>query len=637
MGHRQTPRHWAAGQTPLATYLQTDQLRNLVRRFNTSISCRKGRMAPVSGSPMEMVDQYIKDNKVMMFSKSTCPFCTKIKKLFEQEKIQYEVLELDQIAEGPALQAALAEKTGQRTVPNSFINGEHIGGCDDTFKLHSENKLLPMVQAEFHNYDYDIMVIGGGSGGLAASKEAAKLGKKVAVCDFVKPSPAGTTWGLGGTCVNVGCIPKKLMHQAALLGEAVKDAASFGWQVDKAKVNHDWGKMVEEIQNHVGGLNWGYRVALREKSVDYLNEYAQFVDGHTLKTVNKKGKERSVTAGQFILATGGRPRYPDIPGVEHGISSDDLFSLPHNPGKTLLVGASYIALECAGFLQGVGVQATVMVRSILLRGFDQQMAGKIGEYMEEHGVNFVRECVPTKIEKLEDGQPAKLRVTGKYNDGTEFVDEFNTVIFAIGRDACTKNIGLESIGVALNPKNGKVLHDSKEQTNVKNIYAIGDVLDDKPELTPVAIQAGKLLARRLCGVSDVVTDYVNVCTTVFTPLEYGCCGLSEEEATAKYGEDDLEIYHQNFWPLEWTVAHRPENNCYLKLLCVKSQKEKVVGLHYLGPNAGEVTQGFGMSLKMGATKADFDNLIGIHPTTAETFTTMGITKSSGVDASATGC
>jgi len=594
-------------------------------------------MAPVTGSPMEMVDQYVNNNKVMMFSKTTCPFCSKVKQLFEQEKIKYEVLEIDQIAEGPAIQAALAEKTGQRTVPNTFINGEHVGGCDDTFKLHSENKLLPMVQAESHNYDYDIMVIGGGSGGLAASKEASKLGKKVAVCDFVKPSPAGTTWGLGGTCVNVGCIPKKLMHQAALLGEAVKDAASFGWQVDRAQVNHDWAKMVLEIQNHIGGLNWGYRVALREKQVDYLNEYAQFVDGHTLKTVNKKGKERTVTAGQFILATGGRPKYPDIPGVEFGISSDDLFSLPYNPGKTLLVGASYIALECAGFLQGVGVEATVMVRSILLRGFDQQMAGKIGEYMEEHGVNFVRECVPTKIEKLEDGQPGKLKVHGKYNDGTEFVDEFNTVIFAIGRDACTNNLGLDTVGVALNPKNGKVLHDSHEKTNVGNIFAIGDVLDDKPELTPVAIQAGKLLARRMCGVSEVITDYVNVCTTVFTPLEYGCCGLSEEEAIAKYGEDDLEVYHQNFWPLEWTVAHRPENNCYIKLICVKSQKEKVVGFHYLGPNAGEVTQGFGMSLKMGATKADFDNLIGIHPTTAENFTTMSITKSSGVDASATGC
>ena len=195
-----------------------------------------------------------------------------------------------------------------------------MGGCDDTFKLHSENKLLSMVQAEFHNYDYDIMVIGGGSGGLAASKEAARLGKKVAVCDFVKPSPAGTSWGLGGTCVNVGCIPKKLMHQAALLGEAVKDAASFGWQVDKAQVNHDWAKMVEQIQNHIGGLNWGYRVALREKNVTYLNEYGTFVDKNTIKTVNKKGVEKTVTASKFILATGGRPKYPNIPGAEFGIS-----------------------------------------------------------------------------------------------------------------------------------------------------------------------------------------------------------------------------------------------------------------------------------------------------------------------------
>merc|ERR1712117_335931 len=357
----------------------------------------------------------------------------------------------------------------------------------------------------------------------------------------------------------------------------------------------------------------------------------------TLRTVNKKGKEKTVTAQQFILASGGRPKYPDIPGAEFGISSDDLFSLSYNPGKTLLVGASYIALECAGFLHGVGCNATVMVRSILLRGFDQQMAGKIGEYMEEHGINFIRECVPTKIEKIEDGTPGKLKVTAKYNDGTEFVDEFNTVIFAIGRDACTGNMGLDKVGVSLNPKNGKVIHDEAERTNVGNIFAIGDVLDNKPELTPVAIQAGKLLARRLCGVSTMLTDYVNVCTTVFTPLEYGCCGLSEEDAIAQFGEDNIEVYHQNFQPLEWTVAHRPENACYLKLICLKSQNEKVVGFHYLGPNAGEVTQGFGIAIKMNATKADFDNLIGIHPTTAEVFTTMEITKSSGVDASASGC
>jgi len=596
---------------------------------------RRLAMAPTPPTPLALVDQLVADHTVMVFSKTTCPFCTKIKAMFAEKSIKIEVLELDQLSNGSEVQAALLEKTGQRTVPNVFIRGKHIGGHDDTMKLVAEEKLMPLVAAESHSFDYDILVIGGGSGGLAASKEAARLGKKVAVCDFVKPSPAGSTWGLGGTCVNVGCIPKKLMHQAALLGEATKDAKAFGWGVDKA--DHSWTKMVEEVQNHIGGLNWGYRVALREKNVTYLNEYVTFVDKNTVVTTNKKGKERTVTAAKFILATGGRPRYPAIPGVELAISSDDLFSLPHAPGKVLLVGASYIALECAGFTAGMGYDTTVMVRSIFLRGFDQQMANKIGEYMEEHGVNMVRECVPTSIERIEEGSPGKVRVHAKYNDGTEYSDEFNTVIFAIGRDACTQGIGLDKVGVELNPKNGKVVHDAEERTSVDTIYAIGDVLDDKPELTPVAIQAGKLLARRLCGVSEARTDYDMVCTTVFTPLEYGVCGLAEEEAVQQYGEEDIEVYHSNFWPLEWTVAHRPENACYAKLVCVKSQKEKVVGFHYLGPNAGEVTQGYGMALKMGATKADFDDLIGIHPTTAETFTTMEITKRSGVDASASGC
>jgi len=592
-------------------------------------------MAPVPSAPMEEVDKLVAANPVMVFSKTTCPFCKKVKDMFEGIKIKIGVLELNEADNGAEIQAALLEKTGQRTVPNVFINGQHVGGCDDTMQLYADNQLLPLIAKETQSYDYDIVVIGGGSGGLSASKEAASLGKKVAVCDFVKPSPAGTTWGLGGTCVNVGCIPKKLMHQAALLGEAVKDAKSFGWGVEPGA--HDWTAMVTEVQNHIGGLNWGYKVALREKSVTYLNEYARFVDRNTIRTTNKKGVEKTVTAAKFILATGGRPRYPDIPGVEFGISSDDIFSLPHSPGKVLLVGASYIALECAGFLAAMGLDTTVMVRSIFLRGFDQQMAGKIAEYMEEHGVNMIRECVPTSIERLEEGAPGKVRVNGKYGDETVYTDEFNTVIFAIGRDACTSGLGLEEIGVELNPKNRKVLHDASEKTSVDNIYAIGDVLDDKPELTPVAIQAGRLLAKRLCGVSDVLTDYVNVCTTVFTPLEYGCCGLSEEDAIEQYGEEDIEVYHTNFWPLEWTVAHRPENACYAKLVCVKSQNEKVVGIHYLGPNAGEVTQGYGIAMKFGATKADFNNLVGIHPTTAETFTTMEITKSSGTDAAASGC
>ena len=191
------------------------------------------------------------------------------------------------------------------------------GDADDEVKK-AEVDIAGDKDSNIRSFDYDIIVIGGGSGGLSASKEAAMLGKKVAVCDFVKPSPAGSSWGLGGTCVNVGCIPKKLMHQAALLGEAVRDAKSFGWGVDRAQVNHDWAAMVTEIQNHISGLNWGYRVALREKQVTYLNAYAEFVDKNTLKVTDQKGKERVVTAAQFILATGGRPRYPDIPGQAEG-------------------------------------------------------------------------------------------------------------------------------------------------------------------------------------------------------------------------------------------------------------------------------------------------------------------------------
>eukprot|EP00730_Choanoeca_flexa_P019547 TRINITY_DN9554_c0_g1_i1.p1 TRINITY_DN9554_c0_g1~~TRINITY_DN9554_c0_g1_i1.p1 ORF type:complete len:501 (+),score=142.90 TRINITY_DN9554_c0_g1_i1:42-1544(+) len=483
-----------------------------------------------------------------------------------------------------------------------------------------------------HGYDYDVVVIGGGSGGLAASKEASLLGAKTAVLDFVKPSPAGSTWGLGGTCVNVGCIPKKLMHQAAIVGHTIEDAASFGWEVEKPETP-TWSKLVEGVQNHIRSLNWGYRVALRDKKVTYLNAYGTFVDAHTIHTVNKRGKEATITADQIILAPGGRPRYPDIPGAkEYGITSDDMFSLQTDPGKTLVVGASYVALECAGFLTAFGRDTTVMVRSILLRGFDTEIATKIGDYMALTGTKFLRSATPSKIEKLESG---KLKVTYT-QDGEEASDEYDTVLFAIGRDACTGSMNLAAAGVQFNPKNGKVIADDYEQTSADNIYAIGDVLDGKPELTPVAIQAGVTLARRLYGNATAPMDYTNVCTTVFTPLEYGCCGLSEEEAIAQYGEDGLDIYHQSFTPLEWTVPHRPENVCFAKLIVAK-ETDVVVGFHFLGPNAGEVTQGFGIALQLKATKAQFDQLVGIHPTVAEILTTMKITKASGESALATGC
>jgi len=489
---------------------------------------------------------------------------------------------------------------------------------------------------------YDLLVIGGGSGGLACSKAAAKLGKKTAVCDFVKASEAGTTWGLGGTCVNVGCIPKKLMHQAAQIGEFMKDGAAYGWEGADAP-KHNWETMVNNVQMHVKSLNFGYRAELMSTNVKYYNAYATFIDPKTVVAVDKKGKETTITADQFVIACGGRPKYLDIPGAkEHCITSDDVFAMKTPPGKTLVIGASYVALECAGFIKGVGYETHVMMRSIPLRGFDQQMAMQIKTNMQEHGMQFIEGAVPMSIEVAPSG---KKLVYWAHTDGKTGSAEFDTVLMAVGREVTSRQMGVDKAGVTINPKSGKIPVNAQEQTNVEHIYAIGDVIDGDAlsppsqltELTPVAIQAGKLLADRLYGGKSALMDYQGVPTTVYTPLEYGCVGLTEEEAEKTLGKDDLEVYHTYFTPLEWTVPHRAENQCYAKLLCNKAQNEKVVGLHICGPNAGEMTQGFAVALKVGATKADFDNTVGIHPTNVEQFTTLAVTKRSGDSAETSGC
>ena len=539
---------------------------------------------------------------------------------------------------------------------------------------------------------YDLVVIGGGSGGLACSKAAAKLGKKVAVCDFVQPSPPGTTWGLGGTCVNVGCIPKKLMHNASLIGDLMKDAPSFGWDV-APDPKHNWETMVNNVQMHIKSLNFGYRAELMSNAVKYYNAFATFTDPHTVQALDKKGKTTTLTADQFVVAVGGRPKYPDIPGAkEHCVTSDDIFSMKTPPGKTLVVGASYVALECAGFIKGTGFETTVMMRSIPLRGFDQQMAEIVKRNMEtEHGVSFIEKATPSAVELAPSG---KKLVKWKYTDGTTGEAEFDTVLLAVGREVCTGKMGLETTGVTIS-SNGKIptTHEQvpgrrrrrrrppfpdpplphlpaspparaspshprlplpHKQTNVPHIFAIGDVIDgDKlqppsnlTELTPVAIQAGKHLAKRLYGQSSTAADFMDyqqVPTTVYTPLEYGAVGLSEEEAEKKYGPGGLdpnkgiEVYHTYFTPLEWTVPHRGENAAYAKVICDKADNERVVGLHIAGPGAGEMVQGFAVALKCGATKAHFDQTVGIHPTNAEQFTTLHVTKASGDSAEQTGC
>ena len=392
-----------------------------------------------------------------------------------------------------------------------------------------------------------------------------------------------------------------------------------------------------------------YRAELMSNNVKYYNAYATFVDPTTVEAVDKKGKVTRITADKFVIAVGGRPKYPDIPGAqEHCITSDDVFALKTSPGKTLVIGASYVALECAGFIHGVGVETSIMMRSIPLRGFDQQMAGQIKSFMEDGGMKFINKCVPVSVELSASGK--KLVKYQAADGSTQSEDEFDTVLLAVGRDVCTNTMGLEKTGVSINPKNGKI-PTVNEQTNVEHIFAIGDVIDGDAlsppsaltELTPVAIQAGKLLANRLYAGGTEQMDYLGVPTTVYTPLEYGCVGYTEEEAIKVFGagglkpDSGIEVFHSYFKPLEWTVPHKGDNACYAKLICDKADNLRVVGLHICGPNAGEMTQGFAVALKCGATKDHFDRTVGIHPTNVEQFTTLSVTKASGASAETTGC
>lgn len=509
---------------------------------------------------------------------------------------------------------------------------KHISRCPPVVKdfLQDEGS---------RTYDYDLVVIGGGSGGLAAAKQAAKHGARVALCDLVTPSETkGTTWGLGGTCVNVGCIPKKLMHAAATHREQTRLLAeSFGWEAPPGADDElpiiSWSKLQENVENHIRSLNFGYVVSLRDAGVKYLNARARFVDPHTIECRTRRGDVSIITARRVLLAMGGRPSLPeDVPGAkELGITSDDIFWRNEDPGKTLVVGASYVALECAGFLHGIGRSATVMMRSVPLRGFDVDMANRVASFMETIGVRFLKQTVPLSLHKKDDG---KIEVEYRSGDGAVRQDTFDTVLFATGRRPETRGIGLEDIGVQLD-KDGKVAVDAFERTTVPHVYAIGDIITGGLELTPVAIQAGRLLANRLYGKSEEVMSYQTVPTTVFTPLEYGCVGMTEELATNVYG-DDLEVFHTHFSPLSWSAAHIHDNQCYMKMLVRKSD-DRVVGFHILAPEAGEIVQGVAVALKAGARKQDFDNTIGIHPTVAEDITQLTITKSSGASPVKAGC
>jgi thioredoxin reductase (NADPH) len=371
-------------------------------------------------------------------------------------------------------------------------------------------------------------------------------------------------------------------------------------------------------------LNQGIVNGFEVNGVTYHNSYATLLDNHTIQFQDKDGNViETKTAKYIMLAAGGRPNDGGFPGSELCISSDDLFWMEDPPGKTLVVGAAYIALECGGFLQGLGYDVTVMVRSILLRGFDRECVGKIGTYMEAHGTNFIKGTVPTRFE------PGKERKVGCYYelDGEEKYEEYDTVLLAIGRKGEATKLGLDKAGIWFSPRNGKV-EAPCERTNVPNIFCIGDLVQNRLELTPVAKAAGKMVVKRLfqdAPANKASMDYEKIATTVFTPLEYGMIGLSEEQCKEKFGADGYQSLTKDASPLEWALTPARQNDVnkgFFKAL-IQSSNDRIVGFHYLGPYAGEILQGMAVAVKAGATREHLTDTVGIHPTTAETMTMLG--------------
>ncbi|KAF4716004.1 hypothetical protein FOZ62_000182 [Perkinsus olseni] len=445
------------------------------------------------------------------------------------------------------------------------------------------------------------------------------------------------------------------MHYTGNLEGSLRDANKLGYtEIPEKKpgehYQHDWNKMVSDIQMYIKKLNFMYRTGLRNGGVEYEHAWGSFdpeAGPHTVKLTNKKGEVRTITAKNVLVATGGRPRILDIPGaLEYGITSDDLFSLRTPPGKTLVVGSRYIALECAGFLTELGFDTTVAVRSDkVLKNFDQDMANKVKSVMQELGTKFLMETEPASLTKSDS---EGSRITVNFEDGTS--DDFDTVLFATGRTAATANLGLPSEAFA-SPTSSKLVIDEKNLVRgTPCVYAVGDVVKGIPELTPVAIKAGELLADRLFGGKTKLMDYHSIPTTVFTPAEYSHVGMSEEEALTEYSKDEVECYMYSWGSLELSVTHRPKvpstmanefdeemsPNCMCKIV-VHEPDEKVLGFHYIGPAAGEVIHGFAVAFKMGMTKSQVEDIVGVHPTDCEAvIQQMHITKSSGENYVATG-
>lgn len=443
-------------------------------------------------------------------------------------------------------------------------------------------------------YDYDLFVIGAGSGGVRAARMSAANGAKVAIAEERH---------LGGTCVNVGCVPKKLFTYAAHVPEEIEDAAGYGWTVGASRF--DWKTLVANKNKEIERLNGIYGKLLANAGVTLYEARATLVDPHTIEV----GGDR-VTAERILIAVGGRPNMPEEPGAELGVTSDEMFFLDELPKRAIVAGGGYIAVEFAGILKGLGVEVVQLYRSSLfLRGFDRDVRLHLAAEMRKKGIDLRFDTIISKTEKREDGSLAAT-----LSDGS--VLETDLILYAIGRSAYTEGLGLEAAGVETDMF-GSIKVDADYRTSQPNIYALGDVIDRVP-LTPVAIGEGMVFAFNTYAGQSRKMDYRDIPSAVFSAPTIGTVGLTEEEAVAEYGE--IDVYMSEFRPMKHTLSGN-EERALLKLL-VDVKTDRVVGLHMVGPDAAEITQGFAVAFRAGATKADFDATVGIHPTSAEEFVTM---------------
>jgi len=453
---------------------------------------------------------------------------------------------------------------------------------------------------------FDYIAIGAGSGGIASANRAAKHGKKAAVIEARH---------IGGTCVNVGCVPKKAMWYAGQIADALHYANDYGFSnflanADAGKPKFNWAKLVENREAYIKRIHAAYQRGFDSNDVTVIHGFAKFVNKNTVEVDGTL-----YTADHITIATGGRPSIPDIEGAEYGIDSDGFFALAEQPEKVAVVGAGYIAVELAGVFHALGSQTHLLVRNEKpLRSFDDMLSTTLVEQMAKHGPTLHNHSTPERVEKLSDGRLVVHLTNG------HALDPVDTLVWAIGREPATDNINLEAAGVNLDDK-GFIITDKYQNTNVEGIYAVGDNTG-RAQLTPVAVAAGRRLCERLFNNKPYEhLDYSNIATVVFSHPVIGTVGLSEAEAVAQYGEDNICVYNSQFTALYQAITEDYRDPTRMKLICV-GKEEKIVGIHSIGFGSDELLQGFAVAMKMGATKADFDNTIAIHPTSAEEFVTL---------------